>query len=164
MIVTSSHIPDGGYGIIFNRADGKVLKPDEMAMSAQAVVLPNVFDGGGKPTIAAASLSLINGGPGYVARYVVFSGSGASELTLGIYEHSAVRRDLLVVIVEALGERRYAWGVPTSSFRSIRKPFGRKISLWAAEGGEVRLRCNRFDGRGFRSSIARRRERGLDAW
>ncbi|EJL32319.1 hypothetical protein PMI02_01504 [Novosphingobium sp. AP12] len=26
MIVTDSHIPDGGYGIKFNRADGEVLK------------------------------------------------------------------------------------------------------------------------------------------
>jgi phosphomannomutase len=47
LMVTGSHIPDDRNGIKFNRADGEVLKPDEAAIRAQGVDLPDLFDAAG---------------------------------------------------------------------------------------------------------------------
>lgn len=111
LMVTGSHIPDDRNGIKFNRVDGEVLKPDELKMRAQQVELPDLFDGGGALREAVAELPLVNVAADYVARYVDFFGREALRgLTLGIYEHSAVGRDLLVDIVEALGAKAVRLG------------------------------------------------------
>lgn len=47
LMVTGSHIPDDRNGIKLNRVDGEVLKQDEMAMCAQEVMLPELFDAAG---------------------------------------------------------------------------------------------------------------------
>jgi phosphomannomutase len=105
-MVTGSHIPDDRNGIKFNRADGEVLKPDETAIRAQSVALDeDLFDADGQlhapgacPRPQAAQV--------YVARYVDFFGPQAlASLTLGIYQHSAVGRDLLLDIVRQLGAK-----------------------------------------------------------
>jgi phosphomannomutase len=140
MMVTGSHIPDDRNGIKFNRVDGEVLKPDELAMRAQDVALPDVFDGEGMLRQAQASLPLIDVVTGYTARYVDFFGPQALQgLTLGIYEHSAVGRDLLVTIVEALGAKGIRLGrsdtfipVDTEAVRPEDQVLGRE---WAAKFG-----------------------------
>jgi phosphomannomutase len=104
LMVTGSHIPDDRNGIKFNRTDGEVLKPDELAIRAQDVALPDLFDGEGMLKDAAPDETLVDVSTAYIARYVDFFGSEAlSGLKLGIYEHSAVGRDILVALVEALG-------------------------------------------------------------
>lgn len=140
MMVTGSHIPDDRNGIKFNRVDGEVLKPDELAMRAQGVALPDLFDDEGMLRQAQASLPLIDVVTGYTARYVDFFGPQALQgLTLGIYEHSAVGRDLLVTIVEALGAKGIRLGrsdtfipVDTEAVRPEDQVLGRE---WAAEFG-----------------------------
>lgn len=108
LMVTGSHIPDDRNGIKFNRTDGEVLKPDELAMRAQTVTLPDLFDDGGM-LIQPVDRSVDCGAPidapaPYVARYIDFFGPEALRGTkLGIYEHSAVGRDVLAGIVESLG-------------------------------------------------------------
>ncbi|NVN45142.1 phosphomannomutase [Asaia siamensis] len=105
MMVTGSHIPDDRNGIKFNRAHGEFLKTDEAAMRVQDVVLPDGwFDDEGTliadPTLPVMTDVLRE----YIQRYSDFFGTDAlSGLTLGIYQHSAVGRDVLVTIVEALG-------------------------------------------------------------
>lgn len=47
LMVTGSHIPDDCNGIKFNRINGEVLKPDELAVLAQTVVLSDLFDAAG---------------------------------------------------------------------------------------------------------------------
>lgn len=104
LMVTGSHIPDDRNGIKFNRADGEVLKPDELAMRAQTVTIPDLFDGAGMLLLSEDCGPLIDVATTYAARYVDFFGAEALHgLKLGIYEHSAVGRDVLARIAEKLG-------------------------------------------------------------
>lgn len=104
LMVTGSHIPDDRNGIKFNRIDGEVLKPDELAIRAQSVTLPDLFDGDGMLKDAQPAARQVDVETAYIARYVdFFGGQALAGLKLGIYEHSAVGRDILVALVKALG-------------------------------------------------------------
>lgn len=104
LMVTGSHIPDDRNGIKFNRTDGEILKPDEMAMRVQDVALPDLFDDQGMLKVAQDCGPLIDVAVPYVARYTDFFGANALQgLRLGVYEHSAVGRDVLVTLLEGLG-------------------------------------------------------------
>jgi len=104
LMVTGSHIPDDRNGIKFNRADGEVLKPDEAAIRSKSVDLPDLFDADGMLRDAAEPSAPCDAATPYVARYVDFFGSDAlAGLKLGVYQHSAVGRDVIVDIVRALG-------------------------------------------------------------
>lgn len=104
LMVTGSHIPDDRNGIKFNRADGEVLKPDELGIRAQTIALPDLFDAQDMLKDPQSVGPLLDAATAYVARYVDFFGSQALQgLKLGIYEHSAVGRDILVTLVEQLG-------------------------------------------------------------
>lgn len=104
LMVTGSHIPDDRNGIKFNRVDGEILKADELAVRAQDVTLPDLFDGQGMLKAVPSVAPLVDVVTGYVTRYADFFGSQALQgLKLGVYEHSAVGRDVLVSIVERLG-------------------------------------------------------------
>ncbi len=104
IMVTGSHIPADRNGIKFYRPHGEVLKTDEPGILAQAV----------RPAPAAYPAAL--GAPvdvetGYVARYVRHFGADAlSGLKVGVYQHSAVGRDLMVRVVEAMGGRALPFG------------------------------------------------------
>lgn len=104
LMVTGSHIPDDRNGIKFNRIDGEFLKADELAMRAHHVDLPDLFEHHGILKVEDDSGPLVDVATAYSARYVDFFGAEALRgLKLGVYEHSAVGRDLLVAIVEQLG-------------------------------------------------------------
>ncbi len=104
LMVTGSHIPDDRNGIKFNRTDGEVLKLDELAIRAQNVDLPDMFDGEGMLKDAALAEPLMDAATPYIARYLdAFGAQALAGMTLGVYEHSAVGRDILVALVEALG-------------------------------------------------------------
>ncbi|WP_374412082.1 phosphomannomutase [Novosphingobium colocasiae] len=104
LMVTGSHIPDDRNGIKFNRVDGEVLKPDEQAMRVQEVLLPELFDSDGMLRDAQPEPAPIDVEAAYLERYATFFGAQAlAGMKLGVYEHSAVGRDILVRIVEALG-------------------------------------------------------------
>lgn len=140
LMVTGSHIPDDRNGIKFNRTDGEVLKPDELAIRAQDVALPDLFDDAGMLKDAAPAEPLVDVSTAYIARYVDFFGAQAlTDLTLGIYEHSAVGRDLLVALVEALGGKAVSLGrserfIPVDT-EAVR-PEDQALALqWAAELG-----------------------------
>lgn len=70
LMVTGSHIPDDRNGIKFNRTDGEVLKPDEMAIRAQSVALPDLFDDAGMLKDAAPAPPVVDAATPYIARYV----------------------------------------------------------------------------------------------
>lgn len=105
LMVTGSHIPDDRNGIKFNRAQGEFLKSDEVFMRAQEVTLPkDWFNRNGQLLHHVEEPPITDVVEDYVARYRDFFGVDAlAGLTLGIYQHSAVGRDVLVTIVEALG-------------------------------------------------------------
>jgi phosphomannomutase len=140
LMVTGSHIPDDRNGIKFNRTDGEVLKPDEMAIRAQDVDLPDLFDADGMLKDAAPAEPLVDVATPYIARYVdAFGAQALSGMTLGVYEHSAVGRDILVALVEALGGKVVSLGwsehfipVDTEAVRPEDQALARQ---WAAELG-----------------------------
>lgn len=140
LMVTGSHIPDDRNGIKFNRADGEVLKPDEAAIRAQGVDLPDLFDAAGMLRTAPAPTPPCDAATPYVARYVDFFGPDAlAGLKLGVYQHSAVGRDDVLEIVTALGAQAVALArsdtfipVDTEAVRPVDQELARQ---WAAEFG-----------------------------
>ncbi|MFN3795973.1 phosphomannomutase [Sphingobium yanoikuyae] len=138
LMVTGSHIPDDRNGIKFNRTDGEVLKPDEQGIRAQSVDLPDLFDDQGMLKDAQPASPLIDAATPYIARYVdAFGAQALSGMKLGVYEHSAVGRDILVALVEALGGEAVSLGrsekfipVDTEAVRPEDQQLARE---WAAE-------------------------------
>jgi len=112
LMVTGSHIPDDRNGIKFHRRDGEVLKSDEAGMSRQALRLDAArFDAEGAlrapaPLPEARAVEDI-----YLRRYLdVFGPEALSGLTVGLYQHSAVGRDIIARILSALGAEVRALG------------------------------------------------------
>jgi phosphomannomutase len=107
IMVTGSHIPDDRNGIKFNKAKGEVLKDDERGMSGQVVELDDALfgpDGNfAKPNLAPRRISG-EAGDNYIARYLNFFDRDALRgWRVGVYQHSAVGRDVLIKILSGLG-------------------------------------------------------------
>ena len=138
LMVTGSHIPDDRNGIKFNRTDGEVLKSDEQGIRAQSVELPDIFDDAGMIRDAQALPEMIDVATAYVARYVDFFGDEALKgLTLGVYQHSAVGRDIVTALVKALGAEAVALGrsdrfIPVDT-EAVRPEDQALAKQWAAE-------------------------------
>jgi phosphomannomutase len=106
IMVTGSHIPDDRNGIKFNKPSGEILKSDEAGMAAQVVAVgESGFNASGsftKPPIPQP----VDGraGENYIRRYLeAFAHGSLQGLRVGVYQHSAVGRDVLVTILAELG-------------------------------------------------------------
>ncbi len=106
IMVTGSHIPDDRNGIKFNKVAGEILKEDETAIRQQIVTSEDVcFNADGSfreptpaPPIDAAA------GRAYVRRYLDFFPAGCLRgFRVGVYQHSAVGRDVMAEIFRGLG-------------------------------------------------------------
>ncbi|MBN2525244.1 MAG: phosphomannomutase [Deltaproteobacteria bacterium] len=113
IMVTGSHIPANRNGIKFNTPSGEILKSDEDGIRAQQVALDDSLfnDDGGfvapfvMPTVDDSAKAA------YVSRYLDFFPKDAlSGTTIGVYQHSAVGRDILVDIYKGLGATVTALG------------------------------------------------------
>lgn len=114
IMVTGSHIPDDRNGLKFYRAEGEIDKQDEIRILAHHARL-SIRDMPDAVERVHAATPDVNPLAAYRARYLDFFGFGAlSGLTIGVYQHSSVARDLLVEVLEALGARRIALGRATS--------------------------------------------------
>lgn len=141
IMVTGSHIPDDRNGIKFYRPNGEILKDDEPGIVRQ-LVAPGANNWGpdGDLIDASALPAPIEVGPGYVARYVDFFGAEALRgLRLGVYQHSAVGRDILGKIFAALGAEVVPLGrsdtfIPVDT-EAVRAEDITLASQWAAELG-----------------------------
>jgi phosphomannomutase len=107
IMVTGSHIPADRNGIKFNKASGEILKTDEAGIKQQQVAVPDGLFGtdgafaGEAPVLPELSAE---GRDLYVKRYLEFFGPKALVgKKVGIYQHSAVGRDMLVDIFAGLG-------------------------------------------------------------
>lgn len=103
IMVTGSHIPDDRNGIKFNRPDGEILKADEELICAQVVEVPEPF-----PEIDPSELPSPDRKVEklYIARYLNYFDSDCLQgMSVGVYQHSGVARDLLVTLLAALGAR-----------------------------------------------------------
>lgn len=105
IMITGSHIPFDRNGIKFYSASGEITKADEARIADAVVALP--------PGALSVPLPSVNpvAWQGYVQRYVnffpprVFAG-----MTLGVYEHSSVARDLLRELLAKLGAEVRSFG------------------------------------------------------
>jgi len=106
IMVTGSHIPEDRNGIKFNKCAGEVLKSDEKGMSSQIVELNDALFGTDGNFTKAGSPHVVSpeAGENYAMRYLNFFAPDALEgLRIGVYQHSAVGRDVLVKILSHLG-------------------------------------------------------------
>ncbi len=99
IMITGSHIPADRNGIKFYTIAGEISKRDEAQINAY---LDASFD------VAATPGGVVDGHAqatkAFVARYVsVFSQSALADLTVGLYQHSSVARDILAEIFSQLG-------------------------------------------------------------
>ncbi|MBA4353298.1 MAG: phosphomannomutase [Novosphingobium sp.] len=139
IMVTGSHIPADRNGIKFYRPRGEVLKSDEAGIVGQSVAIdPARFDadqGLLDPVVLPAVTGVEDA---YIARYVDHFGADAlAGLTIGVYQHSAVGRDVLVRAIEALGGVAVPFGrseqfVPVDT-EAIRAEDIALAAAWAAD-------------------------------
>jgi phosphomannomutase len=99
IMVTGSHIPDDRNGLKFYRSQGEIDKADEARILAWHAKL-NLAVVPDEP----ASPSTHDALAAYQARYREFFGADALRgLTVGVYQHSSVGRDVICDLVAALG-------------------------------------------------------------
>jgi phosphomannomutase len=141
IMVTGSHIPEDRNGIKFHLSTGEILKRDEARIKAQTVTLPDLFQtngaflSGARPSLPAVeprARAL------YRARWLeAFPPGLLRGRRIGVYQHSAVGRELLVEILTELGAEVVPLGwsdefVPVDT-EAIR-PLDLELALrWTAE-------------------------------
>lgn len=101
VMVTGSHIPFDRNGIKFYSPAGEILKADEQAIA----YCPIPADGFGKlPAMPLLPAVDVMAAEAYVRRYVDHFGAQClAGLRVGMYEHSAVGRDLTKSVLVQLG-------------------------------------------------------------
>jgi len=142
IMVTGSHIPDDRNGIKYNRKKGEILKADEAAIKEEMVKAPvGLFDPKGMFISPIASVAedprVVEM---YVARYLDFFPKDCLKgKRIGVYQHSAVGRELMVEILTGLGAEVKTLGfsnvfVPVDT-EAIRPEDVRDARKWAEEYG-----------------------------
>lgn len=122
IMVTGSHIPFDRNGYKLNTSKGELMKKDEQPINDHVALFreeilskpfaESIFDNQGvlrnkQPLLAVASV----GREAYIQRYLeFFKGETLQGLNLLAYQHSAVGRDLLVELFQALGAKVTAVG------------------------------------------------------
>ena len=101
IMVTGSHIPDDRNGIKFNKCTGEISKYDEEQIREQVV-------GGDESIFSETGFDLpeedIDARINYINRYLrAFPEDCLQGVDIGIYQHSAVGRDILIEIFSGLG-------------------------------------------------------------
>ncbi len=141
LMVTGSHIPADRNGIKFYRPGGELLKSDEPGMSRQSLDLgSDKFDASGALVSAEPLPAVTDVETAYRRRYIDHFGAGSlAGKRIGVYQHSAVGRDLLADILRELGAEIALLGrsdvfIPVDT-EAIRPEDIRLAQEWAAEGG-----------------------------
>ena len=143
IMVTGSHIPDDRNGIKFFLPDGEITKRDERLIREQQVeVSADMFseDGVMHELLFPRWVETDRGDAAqeYYARYVdAFSAGLLAGLRIGLYEHSAVGRELLGDLYESLGAEVLRLGrtlefVPVDT-ESLSPEVGEKAAKWATD-------------------------------
>jgi len=98
VMITGSHVPSERNGIKFYKSSGEILKKDEVKISLQDVKIRKVHGINSLPEISNDAEEL------YCKRYTsVFTNTCLKDQKIGIYQHSAVGRDILVKVLQDLG-------------------------------------------------------------
>jgi phosphomannomutase len=142
IMVTGSHIPDDRNGIKFNKCAGEVLKSDEAGIAGQTVtVADDLFDADGnfRQKNSVARVISNDADEAYIERYLkCFPVDALNDLRVGVYQHSAVGRDVLVEILSGLGAQVTPLGrsdkfIPVDT-EAIRPEDAKLARDWAASG------------------------------
>ncbi|MEO0830434.1 MAG: phosphomannomutase [Pseudomonadota bacterium] len=128
VMVTGSHIPADRNGLKFYTPKGEITKAEEAAILAALDSPPVDLPMGDRvqdDTVADA----------YIARYTAAFGRVLDGLYIGIYAHSAVGRDLMVQLFEALGAQVITLGrsdvfVPVDT-EAVPDDIREQIALWS---------------------------------
>jgi phosphomannomutase len=100
VMVTGSHIPADRNGLKFYLATGEITKADE------AGILQSLHSIGELPASGAPSCSDDRARVAYFERYrAAFPPDALAGLRIGVFQHSSVARDDLVVLLRALGAK-----------------------------------------------------------
>lgn len=130
VMVTGSHIPADRNGLKFYTPTGEISKADEQA------ILANL--GSKDPRLAGSRHADHATGIAYVSRYADAFGSDAlAGMTIGVYTHSTVGRDLLMQILSRLGATVVELGrsdtfIPVDT-EAVSDEMQVLLSGWAAE-------------------------------
>ncbi len=137
IMVTGSHIPADRNGIKFNKCTGEILKYDEEQIREQVVEIDDaVFDG----SPFELPEENIDARVDYINRYIkTFPSDCLSGKKIGIYQHSAVGRDMLIEIFSGLGADVTPLGfsstfIPVDT-EAIREEDVKLAREWSAENG-----------------------------
>jgi phosphomannomutase len=137
IMVTGSHIPADRNGIKFNKCTGEILKYDEQQIREQVVEVDDSIFGGEAFQLPEENIDArIN----YVNRYLrAFPAGCLSGKKVGIYQHSAVGRDVLIEIFSTLGADVTPLGFSSSFIpvdtEAIREEDVKLAREWSAENG-----------------------------
>ncbi len=151
IMVTGSHIPFDRNGLKFYRSAGEIAKADEAGILA---ALEGPGRVAGRPAQAAAAAAEEAGdavAARYVARYVDFFGSGClAGGRIGVYQHSAAGRDLLVETLRRMGATVIEIGrtdrfVPVDT-EAVAPEDAARFRVWVRESGLDALVSTDGDG------------------
>lgn len=115
IIITGSHIPFDRNGVKFYTPQGEITKADETAIAstqAQSLVEDEPALAQAVATWAARTAGPVAGAAAreYAQRLSALAGSGLAGMRVGVYQHSAAGRDLLVDVLERAGAQVIAVG------------------------------------------------------
>ena len=148
VMVTGSHIPFDRNGLKFYRPVGEITKADEEGIAAARPAPVVLLEGLPQPVDVEAD---------YVARCVDFFAAGSlGGLRVGVYQHSASGRDLLVSVLVRLGAEVVPLGASEEfapvDTEAIAPEIAGRIAAWV---GELRLDALvSTDGDGDRPLVA----------
>jgi len=137
IMVTGSHIPADRNGIKFNKCSGEILKYDEEQIREQVV---EVDDSIFSDDVFELPEENMDARINYVNRYTkTFPSDCLSGKKIGIYQHSAVGRDMLIEIFSSLGADVTPLGfsntfIPVDT-EAIRPEDVELAREWSAENG-----------------------------
>jgi phosphomannomutase len=137
LMITGSHIPADRNGIKFYRPDGEIAKADEEAiggLAAKLMAQPAAID-------ATPGMADDHSGPAialFLARNTTILPAGAlSGLTVGVYQHSTVARDLFVEVLTRYGAKVLPLGRSTDFIpvdtEAVSQATIDQLKIWARE-------------------------------
>jgi phosphomannomutase len=135
VMVTGSHIPFDRNGIKFYTSVGEILKEDEQAIAACVIPEEWLEKPPATPDLPEVCPAAAQA---YVERYVTrFGAQCLAGWRIGVYEHSAVGRDLAKTLLQRLGATVIALGrsddfVPVDT-EAVSDSDLRQAALWCAE-------------------------------
>jgi phosphomannomutase len=137
IMVTGSHIPADRNGIKFNKCTGEILKFDEEQIREQVVEIEESIFNGEDFLLPEEN---IDARIDYVRRYLrAFPNDCLTGKKIGIYQHSAVGRDVLIEVFSGLGADVTPLGfsdtfVPVDT-EAIRDEDYKLAKQWSEENG-----------------------------